>query len=71
MKQYKTKAGLIQYKPSIEEIQEMDSQGGGFCLACGAEVYGVEPDARRYVCECCGAAKVYGASELAIMGLVY
>ena len=23
----------------------------GFCLACGAEAHGVEPDARRYVCE--------------------
>jgi hypothetical protein len=36
----------------------------GFCLACGAEVYGVEPDARRYECESCGERQVYGAQEL-------
>jgi bacterioferritin-associated ferredoxin len=36
----------------------------GFCLSCGAEAHGVEPDARRYVCESCGARQVYGADEL-------
>ena len=36
----------------------------GFCLACGAEVDGVEPDGRRLTCECCGEAQVYGAEEL-------
>ena len=36
----------------------------GFCLACGAENYGVEPDARRYLCEECGKPKVYGAEDL-------
>ena len=40
----------------------------GFCLACGNEVHGVEPDARNYKCECCGANEVYGAEELLIMG---
>jgi len=39
----------------------------GFCLSCGAEVEGVEPDARRYECECCGERQVYGAEELMIM----
>lgn len=38
----------------------------GFCIACGAEVDGVEPDARAYVCEFCGEPSVYGASELLI-----
>lgn len=38
----------------------------GFCIACGAEADGVEPDARRYPCEACGAAAVYGAEELLI-----
>jgi hypothetical protein len=38
----------------------------GFCLACGAEAHGVEPDARRYECEACGARQVYGAEELLI-----
>lgn len=36
----------------------------GFCIACGAEAYDVEPDARRYECEDCGANKVYGAQEI-------
>ena len=26
----------------------------GFCIACGADVEGVEPDARRDKCEACG-----------------
>ena len=39
----------------------------GFCLACGDEAYGVEPDARKYECESCGKPKVYGAEELLLM----
>jgi DNA-directed RNA polymerase subunit RPC12/RpoP len=39
----------------------------GFCLACGAEHDGIEPDARRYTCTACGARKVYGAEELILM----
>jgi predicted RNA-binding Zn-ribbon protein involved in translation (DUF1610 family) len=39
----------------------------GFCTACGKTAHGVEPDARRYVCESCGEAAVYGAEELALM----
>ena len=38
----------------------------GFCVRCGAEAYGVEPDACEYECEECGAEKVYGAEELLI-----
>ena len=38
----------------------------GFCVACGAEVDGVEPDARKYECEVCGERAVYGAEELLI-----
>jgi len=36
----------------------------GFCIACGAEAHGVEPDARKYLCEACGEKQVYGAAEL-------
>jgi len=36
----------------------------GFCVACGADAEGCEPDARGYECESCGARKVYGAAEL-------
>jgi hypothetical protein len=38
----------------------------GFCLSCGNEQGGCEPDARRYECEACGEARVYGAEELMI-----
>ena len=36
----------------------------GFCIACGADAEGVEPDARKYKCKACGARAVYGAEEL-------
>ena len=36
----------------------------GFCIACGTEADGCEPDAREYECECCGEMAVYGADEL-------
>mgnify|MGYP003627294198 FL=1 len=55
--------------PTTEQILEavQDDDNSGFCLACGAQAYGVEPDARRYECEECGARKVYGAEECLIM----
>ena len=36
----------------------------GFCVRCGAEVAGIEPDAHRCTCDVCGAPCVYGAEEL-------
>ena len=36
----------------------------GFCVACGSDQSGCEPDARNYECECCGEHKVFGAEEL-------
>lgn len=39
----------------------------GICVACGADAEGVEPDARRYECECCGENAVYCGEELVIM----
>lgn len=38
----------------------------GFCIQCGTEAEGVEPDAREYECESCGEHSVYGADELLI-----
>jgi hypothetical protein len=60
----KTKVTLAQVLAAIESGDYM-----GFCLACGAEQEGVEPDARRYTCESCGENKVYGAEELLIMNV--
>jgi hypothetical protein len=53
---------------TIEQVMEAIESGeyAGFCLACGEQADGVEPDARNYVCESCGARKVFGAEELLI-----
>jgi hypothetical protein len=40
----------------------------GFCIACGEEADGCEPDVRNYPCDACGERKVFGAMELIIMG---
>lgn len=39
----------------------------GFCIECGAENEGVEPDAENYECESCGEHQVFGADELFII----
>lgn len=36
----------------------------GFCVACGEDADGCEPDAERYECEACGKRAVYGAEQL-------
>jgi len=48
-------------KLTIDQIMEAVESGDdmGFCIACGAEAYGVEPE--------CGKEKVYGAEELLMM----
>ncbi len=46
----------------ISAVEEDDNIG--FCRACGAEHYNIEPDARKYECEECGKPQVYGAEEL-------
>lgn len=40
------------------------TENPGFCIACGAEHYECEPDAREYECDECGERKVFGAAEL-------
>lgn len=39
----------------------------GFCLECGLEHYGMEPDARECECESCGERRVFGAEEILLM----
>ena len=57
-------------KIDISDVIEAVQSGEdiGFCLGCGAQNYGVEPDARKYECEECGKEKVYGAEEILLMG---
>jgi len=49
------------------ERQHTTLDDPGFCVHCGADAEGVEPDARNYTCEACGKPGVYGADELLIM----
>lgn len=56
-------------KPTWEQLEEAIGEGSqGFCIACGEQADGVEPDARNYECEACGERQVYGAEELLMMG---
>ena len=48
----------------VMEVLESGREYVGFCLHCGAEADGVEPDAREYYC---GHNEVYGCEELLIM----
>lgn len=64
----------IRTLPTFEQVQEAidrrqsSTDNPGFCLACGNEQEGCEPDARKYECEDCGAFQVYGAEEVLMMG---
>ena len=64
VKRVKPKVTIKQVMAAIEADDNL-----GFCIACGAEAYCVEPDAREYECESCGAKAVYGAEELLLMGI--
>ena len=70
---YKTRSGGTQYRPvlTVAEMSHIQfNSGPGFCLGCGEEADGCEPDARQYECDLCGERKVYGIEELLMMGLV-
>lgn len=63
---------MMEKHPSITEdrVNEAvrDRMAGmghpGFCLACGSDADGVEPDATEYECEECGKLAVCGAETL-------
>jgi len=69
-------AGFVKIHPSVTservcEAIERSHRGldnPGFCLACGEEQDGCEPDAEEYKCEICGERQVYGAEEILIAG---
>lgn len=70
----KSKNGEDRFIPAMttEEAEALifDSEDLGFCIYCGEDAYGVEPDARRYECECCGKNGVWGIPELIIRNCV-
>lgn len=47
--------------------QQTSLDNPGFCILCGEEAEGCEPDAEKYTCEHCGADGVYGAEQLLIL----
>jgi hypothetical protein len=59
----------VTIKRVMEAVEQASTSldNPGFCIACGADADGVEPDAQRYECESCGRHAVYGAEELLIM----
>jgi hypothetical protein len=57
-------------KEAMEEsvFEQHCADYDGLCLACGEwSMGGCEPDARRYLCECCDERAVYGAEECLFM----
>lgn len=52
-----------QLQAAIEEDDNI-----GFCLSCGEEAFGVEPDAENYECEVCGEHRVFGAEQILLIG---
>lgn len=59
--------------PTFQQVEDavkrqmFGTDNPGFCLACGEEADGCEPDAQKYECEYCGEREVYGASEVLMM----
>jgi len=53
---------------TLEQLEQADADMNGFCIECGNEQHGCEPDARKYECDECGKKSVYGAAELALIG---
>ncbi len=50
------------------EFQAHIDEYDGLCLVCGEwSAGGCEPDARKYLCECCDARAVYGPEECLMM----
>jgi hypothetical protein len=49
----------------LDAIQSGDDIG--FCIECGEQHYGCEPDAQEYECEACMLTAVYGAEQLLFM----
>ena len=67
---------MATHTPIIDPLELLDAaeasmfgmENLGFCIACGGEHDGCEPDARRYECYECGEHQVYGAPELVLRG---
>ena len=61
---------IIDPERLLEAVQEQmfGTENPGFCIKCGEERDGCEPDARNYPCDAGCGNTVFGASELLLMG---
>ena len=74
--QYRTIVGEPEdVHPSITPVRIIDAvergmttlDNPGFCLHCGTDADGCEPDARHYKCDSCGFFAVFSAEEVLLM----
>lgn len=64
------KGGFVPAQVFAVSAEDFDDYNG-ICLACGEIQHGgVEPDARAYPCDSCGAPGVYGLEEALLMDRV-
>ena len=58
--------------PTWEKLEAMLERDNleGFCIGCGSEASGIEPDAEGYECDTCGKCLVFGAEQLLILGMI-
>ena len=63
------KARAIDIERVTEAVQSQmqDLANPGFCLDCGDDADGCEPDAEHYPCESCGRHSVFGAEQVLLM----
>lgn len=59
------RTNLLNFDDVLAAVEADDNLG--FCLACGEEAWGVEPDARNYKCSECQQLAVFGAEECLFM----
>ena len=58
--------GKLSRKRVLQAVQNDETVG--FCIGCGTEHEGIEPDAEKYQCrDGCGLNKVYGAEQIVLM----
>lgn len=46
------------------EYRRRENDNEGLCIACGGSMFGIEPDAEKYVCEECTKPAGYGLERL-------
>ena len=58
----------IQFRLTEDEYRAAREEWRGFCIGCGSAQEDCDPSERNSECEVCGAAQVFGAIELLMMG---